>query len=72
MSGGLAVLVIVSIRDLITAIAAKSGCGFLDQTFVLHWWDVGRISDGAQRDESEPSLRLLTLTETLIAAFVLT
>jgi hypothetical protein len=33
-------------RDLITTIAAKGGRGFLGQTFVLDWWDVGRISDG--------------------------
>ena len=34
MSGGLGGLVIVSMRDLITAIAAKGGCSFLDQTLV--------------------------------------
>ena len=38
MSGGLAGLVIVPMRDLITTIAAKGGRGFLGQTFVLDWW----------------------------------
>ena len=71
MSGDLAGFVIVSMRDLITTIAAKSGRSFLSQTFVLDWWDVGRISNGGQWDKSEPSLRLLTLTETFLAAFVL-
>lgn len=34
MNGGLAGLVIVSMRDLITTIVTKGGCGFLDQTLV--------------------------------------